>query len=251
MNSNKHTFAFYLGELAQLLTSTAVGDEFVIKDKLLASRMLVVIRVAINDHVILFDEHVSAQLVLTLCDARKNYIVGKLQSIEPHVPYKNNIVLYQCLTQKTAFEEIVYTATQMGVARIIPVISAKVQRKWGGEHERERLRKVMIAAAEQSKSFQFPWLEEPKKITDLQTETQGIFFSIDGSPLLQFMRLLSEKTNYELCNVLIGAEGGLTDQEESTLKGVGWKSYQLTPTILRAVDAAVLGLGSIRSIKNI
>ncbi len=59
------------------------------------------------------------------------------------------------LIAKEAFEDIVYNFTAMGVASIQPLVTEKVKRSWGGDRERARLDRIMIAAAEQSKQFVF------------------------------------------------------------------------------------------------
>ncbi len=265
MNADRHIFALYLKNLSQEASHKTIGDNFATNDKMLGSRIISVLRLIVGDQLILFDEQINITLTIEQLDTKKNRVSGSLKNINKNVSLKPEITLYQCLTQKTAFEEIMYSATQMGVARVVPVISAKVQRKWavlrdalqapqddrGGE--RERLHKIMISAAEQSKNIVFPVLENPIKFEELIGnfcgQSKNIFFSASGASVLGLLNELSQDKNNALVNVLIGCEGGLTEQEEQRLMGVGWKSYKLTPTILRAVDAVVVGLGSIRSVR--
>ncbi len=294
MNTERHIFALYLKNVSQDAQYKAVGDTIAIHDKLFGSRVITVLRLGVGDQLIIFDEQINVLIKIDQVDTKKNSIRGVVQEINSNTSYEPEIILYQCLTQKTAFEEIMYSATQMGVIRVVPVISAKVQRKFDPEKERERLHKIMISAAEQSKNFVFPVLEDPVKISDLleplksfetpfgllRTSGQDnfkkqnervfnaacpeeqlqscvskdlsgsvhrIFFSAGGAPLLGFLNECSQDIKSPL-NVLIGCEGGLTEQEEQRLMEVGWKSYKLTPAILRAVDAVVVGLGVIRSV---
>ncbi len=48
--------------------------------------------------------------------------------------------------------------------------------------------------------------------------------------------------------VVIGPEGGVTDEEQQLLQAIGFDTYTLTPTVLRSVDAVTIALGGIRSI---
>jgi 16S rRNA (uracil1498-N3)-methyltransferase len=47
--------------------------------------------------------------------------------------------------------------------------------------------------------------------------------------------------------ILVGPEGGITDEEESLLTGVGSSFASLGPFILRTETAAILGAGSVMS----
>lgn len=250
MNADQHIFALYLKTLSFDLSSKTIGDEFSMQDKLLGSRIISVLRLEVGDSVIFFDEEVNVVIKINHINLKKNSVQGVLQAININKITTPVITLYQCVTQKSAFEEIIYTATQMGVIRVVPVISAKVQHKFAYQKDGERLHKMMIAGAEQSKNFVFPVLEDPIKFEDLLEKmfNQKIFFSVTGKPLLRLLNQLAQSKKTESVNVLIGCEGGLTQQEEKRLMEVGWKPYQLTPTILRAVDAVVVGLGSIRSV---
>ncbi len=251
MDNNRHIFALYLENVHQSIAHTTCGKSFIVQDKQLCSRALVVLRLAIGDRLILFDGQAHVLLSIQRVDAKKNLIEGVLDEITFNRALQPAITLFQCLTQKTAFEEIVYTATQMGVTRLVPVISEKVQRKWGDERDIERLHKIMIAAAEQSKSFVLPVIEKPVKLRDVVGDgvSHNLFFSPDGEPLRNLLHAM-QTTKPTKMNILIGSEGGLTDKEEQLLLDACWKSYALTPTILRSVDAVVVGLGSIRSVVN-
>ena len=245
MKTNKHIFALYAPALS-LSMAHKKNDLISLHDKDLYKRIFNVLRLEESDQVILFDKNYHAEICLSTTQQDKNMIVGAVALIEKNVAPAPDITLYQCVTKKNVFEDIVYTATQMGVQTIIPVISEKSERKWE-PRETERLEKIIVAAIEQSKSFFFPHIAPAQKLSDiLKAKIRGtnILFDAHG----QAARTLLEVSNNQQINVMLGAEGGLTDNELASLCANGFSSYALTTSILRSRDAALVGLGLLRSL---
>lgn len=244
MNIDQHIFALYVPGLH----TAPIGSHVILRDKAIVTRLTMILRLGVDDPVILFDEQIRIDATLFSVDAKKNTVQCIVRSIHKHTPLTPSITLYQCITQKSAFEEIAYTATQLGVSRLVPVVSTKVQRKWSGDKEHERLTKIMIAAAEQSKQFVLPTIVQPVLFQNLikkPLDGTSLFFSPSGESLVNLINKLPTNNTTQL-NVLIGSEGGLTTQEEQKLIECSWKSYALTSMILRATDAVIVGLGSLR-----
>ena len=141
----------------------------------------------------------------------------------------------------------------MAVTKIVPLISAKTQRSWDLDKEFERLTKIMIAACEQSKSFIMPELHNPIKIQNISKFLAAnkcpikAYFDPSGQKFINLLQKIQQlpKMNTTL---LFGPEGGLTLEEENLISSVGFKTYALTPTILRSREAVIVGLGGVRSI---
>lgn len=248
--ADRHTFAlFYTALLEQ--EELSVGKQLDITDKQLCNRMTGVLRLRVGDQVILFNEQLNTLVTLEWMNERKTHIRIVVNEVTKNKKLQPPIVLFQCLTQKNAFEEIVYTATQMGVTRIVPVRSAKVHRSWGAEKERDRLRNVMIAASEQSKQFVFPEIMQPVSFVDIFKQKNGLkaFFSFKGKPLCHLLNQVSNNSASSELHLLVGPEGGFSGEEELQLCDSEWRPYALTPTVLRAIDAVVVGLGAVRSIQ--
>ncbi len=242
--NNKHLFALFVEQLP------ALHGTLNFKDADLWNRITRVLRLHTGDHLILFDSKNSLEIILDEATfASKKNIVGEIISSKITEPLFPTLYFYPCITKKTDFEEIIYTATQMGASHIVPVISEKVQRKWGGDKERKRLKKIMIAACEQSKQFALPALEQPIKLPGIALNKNdfGICFDAHGKTFSSFSQQESNKKNL---HVVCGPEGGLTDKELNLLQIKGFQKFALTPTILRARDAAVVGLGILRTLLN-
>ena len=149
-------------------------------------------------------------------------------------------------------EEAVYALTESGVSTIQLMLTEKVQRSWHGQKELERLNKIIIAAAEQAKNFSFPELKEPVRLESLLEEIQenkksdNIFFDPSGEPLLHSIQRL-EKSSATTFFLLVGPEGDLTHEEKTMVKQHNFMFTVLTPTILRAQQAAFLASGCMRA----
>lgn len=165
-------------------------------------------------------------------DLKSLIIFDKTNHIDP----SNNITLCFAPIKKT--DELVNMATQMGVGVLQPVITARTVAhhiNW------DRMRKIMIEASEQSNRNSIPKLLEPIKFQDLNKkdlifadERCAYDKNIDNSSFL-----ISNSS------LLIGPEGGFSDDEFSALDAAGAKSMSLGGTILRAETAVVAALAKI------
>ncbi len=265
--NERHLFTLFCKDLSQFI-SGRVGCQVEISDRDLWQRITKVLRLRAGENILLFDENVHADvIVLEKTFAKKELVVLFIESVNSNQPLKPNITLMPCLLKKDAFEDIIYAAAQMGVNKIIPILSDKVQRSWGEKKERERLFNIMVAACEQSKNFFLPEICEPVKIQDITRQLSGdsisqirtsenipslkIYFDQSGASFVDLLKKIKENNaqkNYDLDIVLFfGPEGGLTTQEEKLLSDLHFETYALTPTILRAREAVIVGLGGVRS----
>lgn len=251
MNNSAHCFALYTSlPLSNVIREQAIN----FRDENLWMRITRVLRLQAGEEVILFDDLQSIRIFLhAQMFQNKGVVVGSVIKQSQHQPLFPRVNLCIGLLKKESLEEVVYYATAMGVASIVPVATEKVHRSWGGEKELSRLFKIMVAAAEQSKQFIFPKIIEPLSlqeflISDICTmqPQQRVFFDVKGAPLLTKLTQYSIDS-LPMISLFFGPEGGLVDEEIASLQEKKFCSIALTPTILRAADAVAVGLGAIRS----
>ncbi len=248
MKNERHIFAVYVPTLTELLAERTVGDVFTIKDKEVWNRIFTVLRLRDESQVIFFDAVSNVQCKLG-GEGAKNSVASIIQQRSCNAVLQPPIILYQGLTKKSTFEEIVYTAAQLGVTTIVPVITEKIHKVWPLEYEQTRLHNIMIAACEQSKNFTLPKIAAPLQITNLSAHVNKAYASIlldpQGELLTQYCAPL-QKTAPGI-NLFLGAEGGITEIEHASLVGHGFMPKRLCSSILRSQDAALLALGMLRS----
>lgn len=152
-----------------------------------------------------------------------------------HIDPGNNLTLYFAPIKKT--DDLLNMATQMGVARFVPVITERVVAhhiKW------DRMKKIVIEAAEQSNRNSVPEIAAPVNFHDL--DLKKICFADERMAYEQ----RAGNQNFEnIDSVLIGPEGGFSDSEFMALDNAGARPMYLCKTILRAEVAAVVAIGKL------
>jgi len=139
------------------------------------------------------------------------------------------------------FEWAIEKATELGVARITPVIAQRTEKHLAQAAAKRvaRWRKLARAAAQQSRRAALPEVAEPAKLTALvagggillsEGEVERSLKSVLGGSLATPVRLA------------VGPEGGWTAEELAAFEQNGWQSASLGQTILRAETAAIAAL---------
>lgn len=245
--TSKHEFAFYSSGLTETLEKSQKNQGLRLTDEVLVRRIGQVLRLQVEEHCILFDQSHHAQVVVK--SITKKYIDVTVQRIRLNTIFEPSITVLLPLLKREALEEALYSCVELGATEIQLVLTEKVQRGWGGAKEAQRLENVMIAAAEQSKNFAFPKLNEPAPLLQalhaLPSTTLKVCAAVNGQPLFSCMEMMKQHTQSLV--LLIGPEGDLVQQEYQYLYDHQWTMCALTPTVLRAQQALAVVLGALRS----
>ena len=130
--------------------------------------------------------------------------------------------------------------TELGVARIVPVVAARTAQHLAkaAEARVERWRKIAREAAQQARRVEPPDIGEPQRVSAVEKnlETSGIVLSEVEEAVSLKAALGSVRAPVALA---FGPEGGWTEEELEFFKVSGWKSASLGHTILRAETAAI------------
>ncbi|GMU19312.1 MAG: ribosomal RNA small subunit methyltransferase E [Candidatus Babeliales bacterium] len=246
---DKHLFAVFMGNLfAQ--KKPRKDAVITITDQDLVRRIVTVLRMLIGEELQLFDDH--DYYLAKITDIKKNKAITlQIISVAPNPKPKLEINFLLPLLKKEALEETIYSLTEIGVSSIQLLITDKSQKNLS-DKEVARLKKIQIAAAEQSKYFSMPKIAAPIILEKFCTED-----NLNGMPALLFdpagksvLELLTEIRQKKIFKVFcaIGPEGGLTPNETQLLVRYGFKMCKLTSTTLRALQAAAVGAGLLASI---
>jgi len=246
----RHEFAFYAPFTTERLEQYSHKESFIIKDPSLYHRITNVVRLSPGEPFILFDQSNHAQCVLHSTD-KKNILNLMVRHFRQNKILKPHITFLLPLLKRDAFQEAIYSLTELGANHIQLIITTTTQRKWGKNHEYERLLHILYAAAEQSKNFAFPSITPPLLLEQLtpkiEKETCCIYFDPEGQHLLQVVQKVLQQVPQKLI-IMVGPEAGLTHDEKRLLNKHNFIACSLTPTILRAQQAAALSLGALRSL---
>jgi len=158
----------------------------------------------------------------------------------------SKIELAICLVKKTPMETILQKSTELGVSKIIPIVSERTEVK---DLNYERARKIVIEATEQSNQLNPPEISEVKKLKDflknLNSPTKLLFADVNSQNILKNDNIKKG----EALSVLIGPEGDFSPAErESILKVPGVKSFTISKNILRSDTAVITAISLVNFI---
>lgn len=243
MSLEKHLFSLYIEDLIINKEIITVLNQEVIH------RITSVLRLKINDQLILFNNSYICHSELILSDKKKIEfnIIKKLSK-----PKTSSIILLLPLLEKEYMEHIFFAAGQYGIQKIYIIEYEKSHKHWGKPNDWIRAEKLLIAGAEQAKSF---------SIGSLHKEI--IKFNKISSLLLEYSHfkkiILDEHSEESILNTFphkdlnfyilaAGPEAGFIENEKKILiQDYKFEPYSLGPVVLRACDAINLCFGILNS----
>ncbi len=169
------------------------------------------------------------------------------------------ITLFACVTKGSRWDWTIEKATELGVARIVPVLSARtIVRIALDERATKRARWLRIAeeAARQSDAAWIPDITEPIDFAAslaLVKETRCFVGALTTPPppsLLAAVQAVAKDFSPDLPPALyIGPEGDFTPEELAALLEIATPT-SFGPTILRAETAAIFGVSVLAAAKK-
>ena len=158
----------------------------------------------------------------------------------------HNIELAICLVKKNAMEIILQKATELGIRKIIPIISERTEVK---EINFERANKIVIEATEQSNQLEPPQISEILNLKDfLNINRNKIFFADINSDYSLEKKDFMEG---ESATVLVGPEGDFSPAErELILNSSTTVPFSLSKNILRTDTAVISAISLVNFITN-
>jgi len=161
----------------------------------------------------------------------------------------SNIELAICLVKKSPMEIILQKATELGVSKIIPIVSERTEVK---EINFERANKIVVEATEQSNQLTPPQISEVTKLKDflknLDSSSKLLFADVNSKDNLKSKVLEEAKT----LSVLIGPEGDFSPSErELILANSHVVSFTISKNILRSDTAVISAISLINFINNL
>ena len=153
-----------------------------------------------------------------------------------------------CLVKKNPMDTILQKATELGVSKIIPIVSERTEVK---ELNLDRAKKIVTEATEQSNQLVPPEIAEVIKLKDfLQTfdENSKILFADINSK--ENLKTEVFKKFKSFC-ILIGPEGDFSAAErELILQNRAVKPFTLSKNILRSDTAVISAISLVNFINN-
>lgn len=158
------------------------------------------------------------------------------------------IHLGQAISKGDRMDIALQKSTELGVTEITPIITERCNVKlsperWNKKHI--QWQKLLQAACEQCGRNTLPKLHQPLTMSQwLACSTQKVRIILDPKSEHRLNNLNYSQHGFRL---MIGPEGGFTNQEVYTAKQTGYQSISAGPRVLRTETAAVAAVAVLQS----
>jgi len=205
-----------------------------------------------GDPVVAFDGH--GREWLTECiDPSKSATMLRVKETRPAATRAFAVTLAQALPKGAVMDDIIRQATEVGAARIIPLLSERTQVHLDGDRADKKIEKWRTTAVEAAKQCGNPWLPEITPIHDFTGFLAGakdydlrLVASLHAGPttLKKALATFAHKHGHPPHSAawLVGPEGDFTPTEMTAAVMAGFVPVTLGPLVLRSDTAAIYAL---------
>jgi len=176
--------------------------------------------------------------ILSLGDDRVEFELGE---IVPTVSIPE-ITLFLAIFKFDRMEWAIEKCTELGVARIVPLIARRTDSHLvsAAPKRRERWDRLARQAAEQSRRVAPPEIAMPIRVQEAQNAPGNVRILLaESEHELTLREALAQSACATNVCFAVGPEGGWTECEVQAFDSAGWRPVTLGPTILRAETAAI------------
>ncbi len=153
------------------------------------------------------------------------------------------ITLGQGISRGERMDLVVQKAAELGAARIVPLLCERGVVRLDERRARSRRdhwQRIAVSACQQCGRNRLPVIEPVTRLADWLPDAGGGLVLAPGSA----ESLRSAKPSAGRLTLLIGPEGGLTDDEVARAGDAGFLPVSLGPRVLRTETAAVAALAA-------
>ena len=177
-------------------------------------------------------------------------VLARVESADRESPLR--ITLGQGIARGEKMDWILQKATELGVTRIVPLITDRTEVKLDADRAERRLahwEAVLASACEQCGRNRLPRIDEPAKLAQWAAaldDDAGLRLSLDpeGDTTLRNLVPGTQMT------LVVGPEGGLSEHDLATLAQAGFRGLRLGPRILRTETAGLAALAALQALRG-
>lgn len=230
---------FYDSQPFAIKQTVQLGDD--------ATQHIRVLRLKVKSTITLFNGH-GGEYSATLIDVQKRSCTVHIDDFhETANESPLHLHLGQVISRGDRMEFVIQKAVELGVNEITPLISERCGVKINLERmekKQQQWQKIAIAACEQSGRNRIPTIHKTKKLMDwCSAPTDAVKITLHPRAKYSINTLPSNITNISL---LIGPEGGLSEQEITLTETLNFTETLLGPRILRTETAALTAITALQ-----
>ncbi len=209
-----------------------------------------VLRLVAGDPLVLFNGD-GCDYAATIIEAGKREVRVRIECSQPvHNESPLSLTLVQAMVRGEKMDLIVQKATELGVARIVPLLTERSEVKLDAARAEKRLahwRAVAVSACEQSGRARVPVIVPALPMADWLSGLES-----DGQLRLAMLPG-ADTTCRELRftpaggMLVVGPEGGLGERDTDALTRAGFLGLRLGPRVLRTETAGLAALAALQA----
>jgi 16S rRNA (uracil1498-N3)-methyltransferase len=210
-----------------------------------------VLRLGVGDRLTVLDGaggELEAELIAT---SKRSAQVRVLKRFQEPAPV-HAVTLFQAVPKGKAMDWIVEKATELGAAKIVPVLTERTVVQFDPREaaaKREKWLHTAIEAIKQCGSRWLPEIAEPVALKQAMSAASAELLLVASLPeTAQTIRAsvaefrARENRSPKSIGLFIGPEGDFTTEELALIEGAGARAVTLGPRVLRAETAAIASL---------
>ena len=217
--------------------------QIIVSDKETVNQIRRVLRLKIGDLVELIPEKKQVEWRGRIESISSQSVgISLMETKIPGPSNQNKVTLYCAILKKDNFELVVQKATELGVVKIVPLITTRTVKS---NLKFDRLNKIAKEAAEQSGRVDIPELTAVKNLEEVldnlaeENYDQTFWLDFGGE---KNKNILDQRSNNLKIALLVGPEGGFTDTESQKALDLGLDIKTISTNVLRAETAAIVGV---------
>ncbi|HYP09435.1 MAG TPA: RsmE family RNA methyltransferase [Bryobacteraceae bacterium] len=194
----------------------------------------------------------SAAYVAEISAVDKTHVTFHVLERLPDPPQEVPVHLVVALFKFDRLELLLEKATELGVTSIQFVRAERSDKglDQAAEKRMERWRRIVVEASQQSRRLRSPELLPPVRLHEAvawQPDSCRLFLDEErtGLPLLDAIPQPAKAVS-----LMIGPEGGWTEQERAMAREAGWTSVSMGTHILRAETAGIAALAVVDAVSH-
>lgn len=199
-----------------------------------------VMRMRSGDNVVAVFDAKKYKAVIQV-DANKKLEVSIVQEMDENRELPVEITLIYGMPKGEKFEWVLQKATELGVSRIVPLISKRSIVKVDNlNHKMQRWQRIVKEASEQSKRSKIPQLQAPitnEAVKQFMSEINLVAYEKMSGQTMNMADYLQLPA--KSISILVGCEGGFEKEEISLFEQFGFRTISLGKRILRSETAAL------------
>ncbi len=211
-----------------------------------------VLRLRTGERVTMLDG-AGTELLCDVTSQKRDALELRVQERKTADPLPCAITLLQAVPKGKTIEGIIQKATELGAARIVPILSARVIMQLdhdGAKSKAEKWQQIAIEAIKQCGSPWLPKVEAPIAPEEFLARHESFELTLIGClesgsrhPREWFQKFVHEQKRLpkSVC-IWIGPEGDFSAEEYKLIKGTGALPMTLGRLVLRVETAATYAL---------